>query len=75
MTCDVCREPSSGKIPAGCHLCDCQRLSIATRSITKETAKSANSVFHYKSDKLIKTGFSFRPIDETIAYTCTFLAN
>ncbi len=42
--------------------------------ITKETARSANSCFHYKSDKLIKTGFTFRSVDETIDYTCTFLA-
>ena len=40
--------------------------------ITKETARTANSTYHYSNEKIKRaTGYRFRPISETIEYTAT----
>lgn len=41
--------------------------------ITRETARSARSKFHYSAAKIRQLGFSFRPLEETIAYTAGFM--
>jgi len=42
--------------------------------LTKNTAKTASNKFEYKSNKIIqRTGKTFRPLKDTIAWTCTWL--
>jgi len=41
--------------------------------ITRETARSARSRFHYSSEKIKATGFQFRSMDDCIAFTIPFL--
>ena len=41
--------------------------------ITRETARSARSNFHYNADKIKKIGFTFHPIDECIKDTIAYL--
>lgn len=44
--------------------------------ITKETVTTAFSTKYYSSDKIIKTiGFRFRPLSETIEWTCNHYLN
>jgi dihydroflavonol-4-reductase len=48
------------------------RTAISGKSpfITKETARSAHKVYSYSNEKMIALGFSFLPLQETIANTC-----
>jgi len=46
-----------------------------TPFITKETAHSGHQVFRYNSDKIKSLGFNFRPLNETIKFTCQILMN
>lgn len=49
-------------------------LTGASPLITKETAKTARTRFHYKSDKLRKTlNFEFSAIDTTVERVCNYL--
>lgn len=49
-------------------------LTGASPLITKETAKTARTRFHYKSDKIKKTlNFEFSAIDTTIERVCNYL--
>ncbi len=41
--------------------------------ITRETAKTARSQYHYSAAKITQLGFRFRPIDEAIRYTVSFM--
>lgn len=41
--------------------------------ITRETARTARSTYHYSSAKIKKLGFRFLPIDEAIRYTTGFM--
>lgn len=50
------------------------KLTGATPLITKETAKTAQTRFHYKNDKIKKSiGFEFAPLDQSISRVCDFL--
>lgn len=48
-------------------------LTGAKPFITRETARSARSRYHYSSAKIEKLGFRFRSLQDTLHYTATFL--
>lgn len=41
--------------------------------ITRETARTARSKYHYSAAKIMKLGFTFRTADEAIGYTVSFM--
>jgi dihydroflavonol-4-reductase len=49
------------------------KLTGSKPFITRETARSARSRFHYSAEKIKAEGFQFRSIDESIAFTLPFL--
>lgn len=41
--------------------------------ITRETARTARSIFHYSAAKITRLGFQFNSIDDAIRYTSSFM--
>lgn len=41
--------------------------------ITRETAKTARSKYHYSAEKIRQAGFTFQPISEAIRFTASFM--
>ncbi|MBL7925157.1 MAG: SDR family oxidoreductase [Bacteroidia bacterium] len=49
------------------------RITGGKPFITRETARSARSRFHYSAKKIKEAGFSFRPVEDCIRFTLPFL--